>query len=116
MRDKTSEKSEQRRHDKEERRKAKTEAIRKEYEDNSKKRFELATEARPTVQKVEEAKETRNNTVSWIKNTTEQLIDLPSDGSSIRLIHNAWKEMENRSHEMLATDLRYLADFLNHLL
>ena len=35
--------------DKEERRKAKTEAIRKEYEDNGKKRFELATEARPTV-------------------------------------------------------------------
>ena len=30
--------------DKEERRKAKTEAIRREYEDNSKKRFELATE------------------------------------------------------------------------
>ena len=67
-------------------------------------------------EKVEEAKETRNNTVSWIKNTTEQLKDLPSDGSSIRLIHNAWKEMENRSHEMLATDLRYLADFLDHLL
>jgi hypothetical protein len=39
--------------DKEDRRKAKTEAIRKEYEDNNKKRFELATEARPTVQKVE---------------------------------------------------------------
>jgi len=38
--------------DKEERRKAKTEAIRKEYEDNGKKRFELATESRPTVQKV----------------------------------------------------------------
>ena len=30
--------------DKEDRRKAKTEAIRKEYEDNTKKRFELATE------------------------------------------------------------------------
>jgi hypothetical protein len=30
--------------DKEERRKAKTEAIRREYEDNNKKRFELATE------------------------------------------------------------------------
>lgn len=43
--------------DKEDRRKAKTEAIRKEYEDNNKKRFELATEARPTVGKVEEAKE-----------------------------------------------------------
>lgn len=39
--------------DKEDRRKAKTEAIRKEYEDNNKKRFELATAARPTVQKVE---------------------------------------------------------------
>jgi hypothetical protein len=43
--------------DKEERRKAKTEAIRKEYEDNSKKRFELATETRPTVQKFAQAKE-----------------------------------------------------------
>ena len=30
--------------DKEDRRKAKTEAIRREYEDGSKKRFELATE------------------------------------------------------------------------
>ena len=35
--------------DKEERRKAKTEAIRKEYEENVQKRFELATEARPTI-------------------------------------------------------------------
>jgi len=30
--------------DKEDRRKAKTESIRREYEDNNKKRFELATE------------------------------------------------------------------------
>ena len=37
--------------DKEERRKAKTESIRKEYEENGKKRFELATEKRPTVEK-----------------------------------------------------------------
>ena len=43
--------------DKEERRKAKTEAIRKEYEDNGKKRFELATEKRPTISKFETAKE-----------------------------------------------------------
>ena len=42
--------------EKEERRKAKTDAIRREYEDNSKKRFELATEARPTVNKFEESK------------------------------------------------------------
>jgi hypothetical protein len=35
--------------DKEERRKAKTEAIRKEYEDNPKKRFKLETAERPTV-------------------------------------------------------------------
>ena len=67
-------------------------------------------------EKVEEAKETRNNTVSWIKNTTKQLKDLPSDGASIRLIHNAWKEMENRSQEMLVKDLHYLADFLDRLL
>ena len=39
--------------DKEERRKAKTELIRKEYEENGKKRFELATEKRPTVNKFE---------------------------------------------------------------
>ena len=43
--------------DKEERRKAKTESIRKEYEDNGKKRFELATEKRPTVEKFAHAKE-----------------------------------------------------------
>jgi hypothetical protein len=43
--------------DKEERRKAKTEAVRKEYEDNNKKRFELATEKRPTVGKFDQAKE-----------------------------------------------------------
>ena len=35
--------------EKEERRKAKTESIRREYEDNTKKRFELATEKRPTI-------------------------------------------------------------------
>ena len=35
--------------DKEDRRKAKTEAIRKEYEENPKKRFELASEVRPNV-------------------------------------------------------------------
>lgn len=43
--------------EKEERRKAKTEAIRREYEDNTKKRFELATETRPTVDKFEKTKE-----------------------------------------------------------
>ena len=43
--------------DKEERRKAKTEAIRKEYEENPQKRFELATEKRPTVDKFEKTKE-----------------------------------------------------------
>jgi hypothetical protein len=43
--------------DKEERRKAKTDAIRKEYEDNSKKRFELASEARPAANKFEQTKE-----------------------------------------------------------
>lgn len=43
--------------EKEERRKAKTEAIRREYEDNSKKRFTLATEDRPSVNKFEETKE-----------------------------------------------------------
>jgi len=42
--------------EKEERRKAKTDAIRREYEDNTKKRFELATEARPTVNKFEASK------------------------------------------------------------
>lgn len=35
--------------EKEDRRKAKTEAIRREYEENPKKRFELESEARPTV-------------------------------------------------------------------
>lgn len=43
--------------DKEERRKAKTEAIRKEYEENVQKRFELATEKRPTIEKFDRAKE-----------------------------------------------------------
>lgn len=43
--------------DKEERRKAKTEAIRKEYEENPSKRFELATEKRPTIEKFDKAKE-----------------------------------------------------------
>lgn len=43
--------------DKEERRKAKTEAIRKEYEDNAKKRFELATEKRPTIERFDRTKE-----------------------------------------------------------
>jgi len=43
--------------DKEERRKAKTEAIRREYEDNGKKRFELATEKRPTIDKFDHTKE-----------------------------------------------------------
>lgn len=43
--------------DKEDRRKAKTEAIRKEYEDNAQKRFELATEKRTTIEKFDKAKE-----------------------------------------------------------
>mmetsp|Transcript_13678 Transcript_13678/g.21444 ORF Transcript_13678/g.21444 Transcript_13678/m.21444 type:complete len:108 (-) Transcript_13678:1313-1636(-) len=42
--------------DKEARRKAKTELIRKEYEENPRKRFDLATEGRPTVNKFEETK------------------------------------------------------------
>ena len=41
---------------KEDRRMAKTAAIRKEYDDNPKKQFELTTAQRPTVAKVQEAK------------------------------------------------------------
>ena len=65
--------------------------------------------------KVTEAKETRNNTVAWIKKTTADLKKLTSSPLSIKKIHNAWKEMENRSHEMLDTDLRYFANFLDRL-
>lgn len=43
--------------DKEDRRKAKTEAIRREYEDNNKKRFELATEQLKGVGKFDKTKE-----------------------------------------------------------
>ena len=67
-------------------------------------------------EKVEEAKDTRDNTVNWIKNTSKQLKGLPLGGSSVRVIHNAWKEMENRSQEMLLTDLHYLANLLDSLL
>ena len=67
-------------------------------------------------EKVEEAKDTRNNTVDWIKKTSKQLEDLPLGGSSVKVIHNAWKEMENRSQEMLLTDLHYLANLLDSLL
>ena len=42
--------------DKEDRRKAKTEAIRREYEDNGKKRFELATEQLKGVSKFDKTK------------------------------------------------------------
>ena len=42
--------------DKEDRRKAKTDAIRREYEDNNKKRFELATEKLGSINKFEKAK------------------------------------------------------------
>ena len=44
--------------EKEERRKAKTEAIRREYEDNKAKRFELATEKLPSNAKFDKAKAT----------------------------------------------------------
>ena len=67
-------------------------------------------------EKVEEAKDTRDNTVNWIKNTSKRLKGLPPGGSSVRVIHNAWKEMENRSQEMLLTDLHYLANLLDSLL
>tara|TARA_B100000700_G_scaffold3932_1_gene4543 strand:- start:220 stop:900 length:681 start_codon:yes stop_codon:yes gene_type:complete len=67
-------------------------------------------------EKVEEAKDTRDNTVNWIKNTSKRLKGLPLGGSSVRVIHNAWKEMENRSQEMLLTDLHYLANLLDSLL
>jgi hypothetical protein len=43
--------------DKEDRRKAKTEAIRREYEENNQKRFELNTEKRPTIEKFDRAKD-----------------------------------------------------------
>ena len=48
--------AELRREDKEDRRKAKTEAIRREYEDNNKKRFELATEQLKGVSKFDKTK------------------------------------------------------------
>ena len=67
-------------------------------------------------EKVEEAKDTRNNTVDWIKKTSKQLKELPLSGSSVKVIHNAWKEMENRSQEMLLTDLHYMANLLDSLL
>ena len=67
-------------------------------------------------EKVKEAKDTRNNTVNWIKKTSKRLKDLPLGGSSVRSIHNAWKEMENRSQEMLLTDLHYMANLLDSLL
>ena len=67
-------------------------------------------------EKVEEAKDTRDNTVNWIKNTSKRLKGLPLGGSSVRVIHNAWKEMENRSQEMLLTDLHYMANLLDSLL
>ena len=67
-------------------------------------------------EKVEEAKDTRDNTVNWIKNTSKRLKGLPLGGSSVRVIHNAWKEMENRSQEMLLTDFHYLANLLDSLL
>ena len=43
--------------EKEDRRKAKTESIRREYEDNNKKRFELATEGLVSVNKFEKTKQ-----------------------------------------------------------
>ena len=43
--------------EKEERRKAKTEAIRREYEENPKKRFELKSETQPSVNKFGKVKE-----------------------------------------------------------
>ena len=49
--------------EKEDRRKAKTEEIKKEYEENPKKRFELNTEQRPTVQKVQAAKDKAEETL-----------------------------------------------------
>jgi len=42
--------------EKEDRRKAKTDAVRREYEENAKKRFALATEARPNASKFEAKK------------------------------------------------------------
>ncbi|MBH69064.1 MAG: hypothetical protein CMM58_11970 [Rhodospirillaceae bacterium] len=65
--------------------------------------------------KIHEAKETRKNTIEWIKKTTDQLQGIGGSPSSVKKIHNAWKEMENRSHEMLEGDLKYLADFLNRI-
>ena len=43
--------------DKEDRRRSKTESIRQEYESNPAKRFELATEKRPTIEKFGKTKE-----------------------------------------------------------
>ncbi len=62
--------------------------------------------------KVEEARNTRDNTINWINDSTKKLDAMPPSPEAIREVHNLWTEMENRRLEMLAADQRYFADYL----
>ena len=66
-------------------------------------------------EKIEEAKETRDNTIKWMNLTKIRLQSLSVTPNAIKEIHNTWREMESRSQEMLTEDLKYFAHFLNKL-
>ena len=66
-------------------------------------------------EKIEEAKETRDNTIKWMNLTKIRLQSLSVTPNAIKEIHNTWREMESRSQEMLTKDLKYFAHFLNKL-
>jgi 6-pyruvoyl-tetrahydropterin synthase len=66
-------------------------------------------------QKISEAKETRDNTIKWMEKTKKELQSLSVSPTTVKKIHNTWKEMESRSQEMLNDDLKYFAKFLNQI-
>ena len=66
-------------------------------------------------EKIEEAKETRDSTIKWMNMTKIRLQSLSVSPNTIKEIHNTWREMESRSQEMLAEDLKYFANFLNKI-
>jgi hypothetical protein len=65
------------------------------------------------MKKVAEAKATRNKSIEWIKDVVAKGDRLPPSPESVREIANMWTSMMNRQQEMMPSDLRYLADYLN---
>lgn len=63
-----------------------------------------------------EAKQTRQKSIDWIKETVEKLEKMPATKASIEEVHTLEAELRNRRFEMTRADGKYLALKLNDTL